>query len=217
MALSATHLRFAAVLLRWLPVTDRPAYFSGTLYPDSRWVSGLAREKTHADRFLNPDFAVDDFSLGWHVHCVCDRIQGQIHQDLLGDLSMLTDSERWVRLSAAKVIQDGFDAAKGDLAQQLALLVDGLAPNGEPPGSVADYFGFVRRAYRGCTARTPADYARLWADVGLDPTMITRIEDAVACMQANPVLVDALVASFDRMVSRWIEQYGNDGRGKWFR
>jgi hypothetical protein len=106
MALPATHIRFAAAIADRFGMSDSNAYYSGTLYPDSRWVSGVARNKTHDQRFLSPDFPSDDFTRGWHVHCVCDRIQAEIHDEILGDLSMMTVNARWVRLSAAKVVQD---------------------------------------------------------------------------------------------------------------
>jgi hypothetical protein len=105
MALPATHLRFAADLTDQLVVSDWSAHLSGTLYPDSRWVTGVDRHQTHDARFLDPAFATDDFSLGWHIHCVCDQIQGDIHAEILGDLESLTPDARWVRMSAAKIIQ----------------------------------------------------------------------------------------------------------------
>ena len=62
MALPATHIRFAAALCERLGVADLPAFFSGTLYPDSRWLTGVDRQRTHGRRHLDPEFPADDFT-----------------------------------------------------------------------------------------------------------------------------------------------------------
>jgi hypothetical protein len=111
MALPATHIRFAAVIAKRLAVTDMGAYLSGTLYPDSRWVTGIDRQQTHGRRCLDPGFACDDFTAGWHIHCLCDCIQGDIHGGLLDGLSEMTPDARWIRMSAAKIITK----TKGDI------------------------------------------------------------------------------------------------------
>jgi hypothetical protein len=201
MALPATHIRFAAILADRLKVTDRCAYLSGTLYPDSRWVTGLNRPQTHARRFLDPDFPSDDFTLGWHVHCQCDRIQKAIHTEVIGDIR--DPDERWIRMSAAKVIQDVRDAARGQIKAHLPLLTCVQTPAGESAEAVRDYYEMVRRAYGGAGAPGWSDYARLWQDVGLDARRIGKIRTAVERIQADATRVDRLHDAFDAMVSRW--------------
>ena len=203
MALPATHIRFAATLSGALGVTDMAAYLSGTLYPDSRWLTGAAREQTHDRRCLDPGFALDDFTRGWHVHCRCDRIQGDIHHALLDDLSALTADERWIRMAAAKVVQDINDAVQGEVSTCLGLLCDARTPNGEPAAGVAAYLEAVRRAYGRRDKPDWSDYAGLWRDVGLDQQRISRIRKYVAHIMTDASLVADIHAAFDRMVNRW--------------
>jgi hypothetical protein len=204
MALPATHLRFAAVVADQFAVSDWQAYLSGTLYPDSRWITGIARQQTHAERFLDPAFAVDDFTRGWHIHCVCDQIQGDIHGDLFGDLASLTPDARWVRLSAAKVIQDMHDAAQAKLDTYLPLLFACRTPNQEAAGDIDAYFSFVRQAYRRSGAPYWQDYARLWAQVGLDRSIVCQIEKEIQVMRLDAQRGRVLRAAFDQMVARYI-------------
>ena len=201
MALPATHLRFAGALAHRYPITDPGAYFSGTLYPDSRWVTGLEREQTHGDRSLESDFVRDDFTLGWQVHLVCDRVQQRLHPPLMGDLSVLDPQARWILLTAAKVVQDMRDAAIGDLAGTLPLITRAAAPNGEDPAGVAAYLGHVRDAYRRHTTPDGEDYVRLWTAVGLDRKQIDRIAEQTGRILEDPTWTDRIQGVFDRMIA----------------
>lgn len=203
MALPATHIRFAVTLVEHLPAKDMSAYLSGTLYPDSRWMTGLDREHTHDRRFLEPHFATDDFSLGWHIHCVCDRIQGDIHGDLLNDLSQFSPNERWIRMSAAKAVQDIHDAASGDIYRHLSLLADNRTPNGESAEGVNAYLELVRRVYSRNAPPVWSDYEALWAGVGLERQRISRIEKQVDRIMGDETLVRDLYGAFNQMVGRW--------------
>ena len=68
MALEATHIRFALDLKDKYQVKDLEKYISGTIYPDSRYVSEIGRELTHPKDYLDWDiFAVDDFKKGFEI------------------------------------------------------------------------------------------------------------------------------------------------------
>jgi hypothetical protein len=203
MALPATHLRFAAVVADQLAVSDWSAYLSGTLYPDSRWITGIARLKTHDRRFLDPSFAGDDFTRGWHIHCVCDRIQKDIHVDLFGDLASLTPQAKWVRLSAAKVVQDMHDAANGALDDYLPSLSPSRTPNQESGADIGRYYDFVKQAYQRLSTPHWQDYARLWNQVGLDRDVISEIEKETQQMRSDVQLNPKLNRVFDQMVARY--------------
>ena len=201
MALPATHIRFAGAVANRYRITDASAYYSGTLYPDSRWVTGLTREQTHGDAVLRPDFVRDDFTLGWQVHLICDRVQRRLHEPLMGDLSALGLEERWTVFTAAKVVQDMRDAALGALAERLPLLERAATPNGEDPDGVAAYLAYVRHAYRSHTAPDWADYEQLWQAVGLDREQIGRIAAQAHHIMDDAVLKGRIQATFDQMVS----------------
>ncbi len=201
MALPATHMRFAAALADRLQVTDMCAYLSGTLYPDSRWVTGVDRLQTHDRRFLDPDFPSDDFTLGWHVHCRCDRIQKTIYDELMGPIQ--DPDDRWIRTSAAKVVQDANDAARGRIDAHLPLLACAQTPCGEPPAAVNAYLGMIRQAYGEASAPTWSDYERLLYDVGLEEQRIEKIRIQMDRIRSDAALVTRLYDAFDAMVGQW--------------
>jgi hypothetical protein len=106
MALPATHIRFALDLVHRFPIENTARYISGTLYPDSRRLTGVDRLKSHASRYLEPDFPDSEYTYGIHIHCVCDLVQSQVFEERLPGLQGLEDQARWLYLSAAKMIQD---------------------------------------------------------------------------------------------------------------
>ena len=205
MALPATHIRFAARIAGLVSAEDLAMYFLGTLYPDSRWVTGVERLLTHDRRCLDPDFPNDDFTLGWHVHCWCDCIQGDIHRKLLDHGMEMSPDDRWVRMAAGKVVQDMNDAAYACLDDRLATLPDSRTPNGESTQKIADYIDFVRCAYRRRKRPEWIDYARLWTAVGLDRLRISQLHDQVNRIRADDALVSLLCGAFDRMVDQWVD------------
>ena len=207
MALPATHIRFAIAIADRLDVSDERAYLSGTLYPDSRWLTGIDRKRTHDRRFLEPDFPSDDFTLGWQAHCQCDRIQGDIHAGLLDGLSGMTSDDRWVRISAAKVVQDMNDAAEGDLDAHLPMLTHSRNPNEESGEDVAAYLNLVRWAYRRHATLRWSDYVGLWNGVGLDRRRISHMERQVHRILADDALAAQLHGTFERMVDRWAREF----------
>ncbi|MEK7102418.1 MAG: hypothetical protein AAB912_02170, partial [Patescibacteria group bacterium] len=78
MPLEATHIKFALDVQDKYSVQDVGKYLSGTIYPDSRYVTKIDRALTHGDYLLSPDFAIDDFKRGWATHFVCDKLFNKI-------------------------------------------------------------------------------------------------------------------------------------------
>ncbi|MBI5621839.1 hypothetical protein HY933_03185 [Candidatus Falkowbacteria bacterium] len=110
MALACTHIRFALDLQEQLAITDLPQYLSGTIYPDSRFVSRIARDLTHGQKFLQPDWwRDDDFKTGWMVHLLADKGQLNAMEQLFPSILTLDRSQGsdwWVLITAKKIIQD---------------------------------------------------------------------------------------------------------------
>jgi len=203
MALPATHIRFAVTIADRLAVGDMAAYLSGTIYPDSRWLTGVDREQTHAHRFNNPAFPSDAFTLGWHVHCACDLIQADLHERILAGLADLDAEARWIRCAAAKVVQDMRDSQRIDLDSRMRLLRHANAPNGESRDRVFEYLQRVRRTYLGEHTATWALYSHLWQAINLSPSRIAAIEKQVRDMQKIGFLKQRIHDCFDGMVKRW--------------
>lgn len=175
MALPATHLRFAVDLADRFPIQSERRYLSGTLYPDSQWLTGVDRRSSHSQACSHPDFIMDDFTLGWHVHCRCDLIQTALFFDHFPDIEHLDEDKRWLQLTVFKMLQDREDMMAFDLDSALAQLTHVQSPNGESPQQVKAYLDLVRDTYRGKKRLDMDDYHKLWISVGLAPQIAAMV------------------------------------------
>jgi hypothetical protein len=207
-ALPASHVRFALEIEPQLPVGDRGRFLAGTLYPDSRWVTGVPRRRTHERRFLQPDYPDSDFTLGVHVHCLCDRIQGRALHRHFGALDQMADEERWVALSALKMVQDMGDVQHVDMAHWLARLGEAEAPNGEDPRRVADYYDMLRQTYSGEGGAAPGRYRALWRMVGLDRKRTDKMMDRMDQLLETPGTTTRLSALHQETVAFYRRRLG---------
>jgi hypothetical protein len=113
MSFQAAHLRFAQKVQDIIHPQDLTRYFSGTLYPDSRYITGVDRAKTHTDVRIEPKKILDltdDFDKGWQVHLWYDKL-GLHHLDQIVLNRSWTpndadDVEVWSQLTGAKLIED---------------------------------------------------------------------------------------------------------------
>lgn len=135
MALEATHIRFALELKDELKVKSIKKYILGTSYPDSRYKTGIERDKTHDEavfkklKLINPDF-----KKGWKVHLLCDLVQYRSFRNkvtLLGTFGEGWPEDKWVHFTAAKMIQDMIDRQAFDIEKYLPCLDDAENPNKE--------------------------------------------------------------------------------------
>lgn len=175
MALPGTHFRFALAVRDRYPIQDQARYIAGTLYPDSRWLTGLAREKTHHDNHLDSAFADTDFTTGWHVHLLCDHIQSACFKKAYPHLADLDEKAGWVAASALKVAQDMEDSRQIDMTYCLGCLTHAEAPQGEDIAGVRAYYRLVRAAYGSGVPPSQGAYHTLWAQVGVPPQTIAEI------------------------------------------
>ena len=161
MALPATHIRFAADMADSYPIHRLEPYVSGAMYPDSRRFTGIARKKTHAGIHLQRSFPDSDFTFGWHVHCLCDHLQAHIHNRMVPGLLKLNEQSRWIRLAAAKMVQDQHDMQQIDLDPLLDCLTYAEAPEGENITHIKS----LQQAHTGYLPRKALSRARglLWA------------------------------------------------------
>lgn len=153
MALEATHIRFALDLKDKFQVKDLAKYISGTIYPDSRYVSEIDRELTHPKDYMDWDiFKVDDFKKGWLVHLLCDRIQSLITKDKFPEIFigefLGSGSERWINHTALKILQDLNDVKKYDITKYLPCLDYVNNPNGENIAKVKQYNQIFQQMYQ---------------------------------------------------------------------
>jgi hypothetical protein len=117
MAIEATHIRFALDLKDELGIKELDKYLSGTIYPDSRYITKIDRKLTHDNSYTKREFYDDDdFKKGWAVHLTCDTLQREIIKELFSDLlkgtgeEIVYGKENWIIRTAIKIIQDISDA-----------------------------------------------------------------------------------------------------------
>lgn len=201
MALAATHLRFALDLADRYPVVSLKRYIAGTIYPDSRWLTGQDRNATHGSHTLQKEFPTTDYTFGWHVHCICDHVQARRYADLFPGLTGMDREHRWILLSAAKMVQDLNDLQRFDVNTALSFLEYAENPENEVIAQVQKFNTIIQETYSGRDAHDPPDYHRLWVQVGLTAEMAAKLVAAADNIRADASLVASIEAVYPRMVT----------------
>ena len=207
MALIMTHIRFALDVKRFFSIQALRPYISGTVYPDSRWTSGIDRDLTHHPRFLEPGFPTDDFTTGWHLHCLYDECQKAVHHPLFPHLEQLNRLDRWIQLSVAKVIQDMNDLQHFNVKQMLKHLDHIETRNGEDRDAVKRFYDIIRETYSREQIPTPGDYEQLWLKVGLNEETVGKLVNQLVRDLESTSLVDAIQRSHLQVVTAALSVY----------
>jgi hypothetical protein len=195
MALPATHVRYALMQMPSGVERHRSAVIAGTLYPDSRMLTGIGREQTHAADCLTDGFATTPFRLGWQLHLRCDLLQAEIHARLWPAAAALPEPRRWIAMSAAKMVQDEADRLAGPLGKYLVTLSPSETPFGEPADRIIRFYRLIHDLYARSELASHERFARLWAGVGLDPGLIDRLLTAYGELLADEALAQRIAGS----------------------
>ena len=168
MALEGTHIRLAVDMLDRYDIQDMGAYISGTIYPDSRYVTKIERSLTHDASYLEKDFAQDDFRKGWQLHLLCDDIQLRFIRDLLnaGDQVIEQGGDLWVNVTAVKILQEISDLTTFDITAYLQYIKPSLSPNGEDVEGLKKYYGELKDLYTKKKLQ-PEDYGNIFRSFGI--------------------------------------------------
>jgi len=201
LALPATHIRFAMETAHCFAIKNWNAFLSGTLYPDSRWLTGVDRTATHNDLCLSYAFTGTDFRTGWHLHCLCDHIQKEVLYKGWPALTRLNRHEGWVHLAVAKMIQDRADMSHIDMAPYLSALDHVETPNGENRRDVESYFRHIRSIYYGLYEPGIDDYRKLWLGVGLEDHLLSELLSLADRQMVDAAYMADLQGVYDDMVS----------------
>ncbi len=145
MSFQATHLHFANQVKEIFNIQDFTRYFSGTLYPDSRYITKLERELTHnriePRKIFNLD---DDFVKGWQIHLWYDKLAlPHLDKIALGKSAKLLnmkDMAIWTKVSGAKLVEDFHWWEKTDWPQILPNLKYITNPNQEDPAVLKKWY-----------------------------------------------------------------------------
>jgi len=160
MALEGTHIRIAIDVKNELGVKNIGQYVSGTIYPDSRYITGVKRSATHNLKMFDGENYVDDFQKGWHMHLLCDKIQHATMHELIPDILICDEENKewWATITAIKTAQDISDLKHFNIQEYLPYLEYAENPNGEDIKKVREYNMAVQNLYSNKGVPSLRDY-----------------------------------------------------------
>lgn len=151
MATELTHIKFAHDMCGDI-VTSLSDLYSGAVYPDSRYVTGIKRDLTHANCPTDPFQAgLSDFERGWASHILYDGEAKPRYLALspYGSQEARQGDDQWCFITAAKILEDHSLAKSAPEFQNcFAQMVPPTEPpNGEPPAELQKYHQILAELY----------------------------------------------------------------------
>lgn len=201
MALFATHIRFARDLQASLSITDLNSYYSGVLYPDSRYLTGIKRDETHGDTVPKDPFSegLSDFERGWATHLIYDETAGpQLLSHIPWPGEPIGQFNRvWQYITAEKIIEDmvSFELLDGELSGILAP----QAQRGEKQEVVDRYFRIIKSLYE--TPPTLETYERLWKEFGADVEIVEPVIAFAKQIQEDEKMANNVSAIYESIIN----------------
>jgi hypothetical protein len=206
MALEASHIRFALDIKAALGVTDIDAYVSGSVYPDSRYVTGMDRFATHPEGYRNdPAFRSNDFRKGWFAHLLCDDIQWKVMGEKVPRVcegATGQGGESWVKRTAIKILQDIDDAKRFDLKNCLSALEYIENPNGEDTETMRRYNRIFIKMYADPNNVTIDDAYEMWREFGIGDELAAKVRARAQEYGADKTVMIAVKALYGEILSR---------------
>lgn len=163
-----THVRFALDLQARLGVKGKRAYLLGSIYPDSRYLTGLSRDATHGiDKPHDPFREDDDFRKGWGTHVRYDEMTAEPLMALtsFSRSELAQGNEAWQEMSAVKLVEDmqSYEAL-GARGRVITTLEFKEAPQGESMEKLLAYTRLQETLYR--ERPTLETYKKFWIEFG---------------------------------------------------
>ncbi len=210
MALEATHMRFALDLKDHFGIKNVCEYLSGTIYPDSRYVSGIDRNLTHPrDLFERKHTELTDFEKGWLVHLMCDDIQFKLTMEKFPEIQKMEEGQgngRWVNHTALKILQDLDDVKKFDIKSHLSCLEYVANPNGEDIEKVKEYNAIFPQMYADPSNVTIDSAYVMWEKFGIGIELVEQLKESTERQGNDPQTIEHLSTLYDEMLDRAKEQ-----------
>ncbi|MCW1949509.1 MAG: hypothetical protein KIH89_003675 [Candidatus Shapirobacteria bacterium] len=208
MALLGTHIRFALDVKDNFKVKNLDKYISGTVYPDSRYITKINREITHSNDFLNDLFYQDnDFKKGWFVHLICDKIQSKVFEYIFPELSGSSKDtenklspEYWVLKTNLKIFQDLHDVSQFPIKNYLNHLKYIETPNNEEIKLVKKYNQILIDLYQKNKLITQ-DLVNMWANLGIGKEMTNQIKKKNDEMNSDVKILEKIPLIYPEMLS----------------
>jgi len=206
MALEATHIRFALDLKDKYKVSDIKKYVSGTVYPDSRYVTGIDRSLTHPEDFFNQDMIkLDDFKKGWFVHLLCDKVQYEVTQEKFPELLKLESgqgSAKWIYHTAIKNLLDINQAQEFDIKGCLSYLDYIESPNGEDREKLLEYNRIFQKMYADPAALSIEACYKMWKLFGIGDELADKVKSKTEEFQKDKNAMELISQIYPEMLLR---------------
>lgn len=210
MALEGTHIRFALDVKNIYGIEDLGEYLSGTVYPDSRYVTKIERSLTHDKRFLEKEFATDDFKKGWQSHLYYDSIQFKLISAIVNPEGKVIsqNNDLWISFSAVKMLQEISDLEKFEIKKYLDYIDIQNNPNGEDFSKLKIYYDVLKDLYGKKQSDIDlSDYSILWRPFGIPKevgnAMILRAKE----FQNDPEKMKYISDLYDKSLKIFKETY----------
>ena len=203
MALEATHLRFALDLLPKLEVKNISDYLAGSIYPDSRYTTGIHRNLTHKELAPNNPFDKDltDFQKGWATHIYYDEHGLPKYKQLSPwpDQHVSGFGDLWVFITAEKLIED---LRSYEFIKNQSAIIQNIQtpepPNNEDPRLLEKYFQENKLLY----SKPPnfQGYNSQFKSLGLDDDLINKVIHKTKEFQADPEMLNEINNIYDQVM-----------------
>lgn len=189
MALEGTHIKFALDTKDYFRPRNVMEYLSGSIYPDSRYVTGIDRRLTHFEELKIIDATeANDFKKGWAGHFICDSLMRKTMEDLFPDLLKKDGSKQdWTLRTALKILVDIQIMKAFSVDPYLDLFEIQPCPYDESPDLLNRYYMVIRKAYEGKKEITLADCIETWKglNVGMEICDALSRESAILLSDQN--------------------------------
>ncbi|MBI2989575.1 MAG: hypothetical protein HYY51_00080 [Candidatus Magasanikbacteria bacterium] len=205
MALEGTHIKFALDTKDYYKPGDIAGYLSGSIYPDSRYVTGIGRELTHFAELKNIDEReTDDFKKGWACHFVCDHIMRSVMEDLFQDLLKKDGSNKdWIIRTALKILVDIDVMKQFSVDVYLDLFQVRPRPHGENPVLLSRYYMVIRKAYEGKKEITLADCMETWQGLNVGVEVCDALSAQATVCLSDQNIVERARGMYPEMLKRF--------------
>ena len=201
MALEATHIRFALDLKDIYEVRDVNAFVSGSVYPDSRYITGIDRLATHPEDYLKDrEFKRNDFRKGWHAHLLCDTVQGDLMKELLPTVKSGDGEEVWIERMAIKILQDIDDVKKFDIVKYLPCLAHVENPNGEDTEKMRGYNRIFQEMYADPARVDITSLYEMWGLFGVGDELRVKVKAKAEAFSADASIMLGVGKLYDAML-----------------
>lgn len=194
MALEGTHIRFAVDTQDFFEVSDIVKYIAGSIYPDSRYPTGIDRALTHDDSQMQQSFwKDDDFRKGWAAHLLYDKIQYDVHTEWFKDIlkennPQMSGKDDWIVRTALKILQDIDDIGQFDIKKHLGSLRYIETPNGEAKEAIQKYNQLFIDIYSKAPNISIEDLEKMWVDWNIPKDIAAKMRTKAYEIQADPEL-----------------------------